>query len=245
MSLSLTETQILTALRGFLLSVLPAPVTVVRGLVNRTPEPSGTDFCVMTPILRERLETNIDSYDSSQDVETLTFAALTLTPTVGDTVVNGTATATGIVTAVLGLNVTVNRLTKAYFAVGDAVSDTTYIGSVGTVTGVAYGASTSMQPIKMTVQLDVHGPSSGDNAQIISTLLRDSYGVDQFATSGFDVTPLYASDPRQLPFENAEQQIEERWSIDAVLQCNPVVTVQQQYGNSLAITLVDVQAAYH
>ena len=237
MILSLTEAQIFTALRSFLLDVLPAGTPVFKAQDNRVPEPTATDFVSMTPILRERLETNVDSYASAQDVQVLSFVALTLTPTVGDTVVNGSATATGVVTAVTATSVTVNALTKQYFAIGDVVSNMTNAGVVGTITGLAYGGATSMQPIKMTIQLDVHGPLSGDNAQVISTLIRDAYGVDQFATSGFDVTPLYATDPKQLPFLNGEEQIETRYSLDVVLQCNPVVTIPQQYGNALSLTV--------
>ena len=96
----------------------------------------------------------------------------------------------------------------------------------------------------MTVQIDVHGPLSGDNTQLISTLFRDPYAFDQFVSSGFDVTPLYMSDPRQLPFLNGEQQVEERWSIDAVIQCNPVITVSQQYFNKATIGTINVQATY-
>jgi hypothetical protein len=237
MILSLTEAQIFKALGLFLTDVLPAGTPVFKAQTNRVPEPRETNFVSMTPILRERLETNIDSYDSAQDVQVLTFAALTTTPVVGDTVVNGGATARGVVTAVAATTVTVNTLAQQYFAIGDVVSNTTHAGVVGTMTGLSYGSATSMQPIKMTIQLDVHGPLAGDNAQIISTLLRDTYGVDQFATSGFDVTPLYTSDPKQLPFINGEEQIETRYVVDAVLQCNPVVTLPQQYGQTAVIAV--------
>lgn len=237
MILSLTDAQIFKALGLFLTAVLPAGTPVFKAQTNRVPEPKETDFVSMTPILRERLETNIDSYVSTQDVQVLTFVALTTTPVVGDTVVNGSATASGVVTAVTTTTVTVNALNKQYFAIGDVVSNTTHTGVIGTITGVAYGSATSMQPIKMTIQLDVHGPLAGDNAQIISTLLRDTYGVDQFATSGFDVTPLYASDPKQLPFINGEEQVETRWVVDAVLQCNPVVTIPQQYGQTVTVAV--------
>jgi len=235
--LSLTEAQIFKALGLFLTAVLPTGTPVFKAMTNRVPEPHETNFVSMTPILRERLETNVDSYDDVLDVQVLTFAALTTIPVVGDTVVNGGATASGVVTAVTATDVTVNTLAQQYFAIGDVVSNTTHAGVVGTMTGLAYGSATSMQPIKMTIQLDVHGPLGGDNAQIISTLLRDTYGVDQFATSGFDVTPLYASDPKQLPFLNGEEQIETRWVVDAVLQCNPVVTIPQQYGQTATVAV--------
>lgn len=237
MTPSLTEAQIFTALRSFLLNVLPAGTPVFKAQTNRVPEPKETNFVSMTPILRERLETNVDSYESAQDVQVLTFAALTTTPTIGDTVVNGGATASGIVTAVTATDVTVNTLNKQYFAIGDVVSNTTHAGVVGTMIGLAYGSATSMQPIKMTIQLDIHGPLGGDNAHVVSTLLRDTYGVDQFATSGFDVTPLYTSDPKQLPFINGEEQIETRYVVDVVLQCNPVVTIPQQYGQTAVIAV--------
>lgn len=61
-ALSLTESQALTALRAFLLTVLPEGVEVTRGLDNLVPEPIGADFVVMTPVLRERLSTNVTIY---------------------------------------------------------------------------------------------------------------------------------------------------------------------------------------
>jgi hypothetical protein len=237
MQVNLTEAQIFKALGLFLTDVLPASTPVFKAQTNRVPEPRETNFVSMTPILRERLETNVDSYASAQDVQVLTFAVLTTTPVVGDTVVNGGATARGVVTAVTGASVTVNTLAQQYFAIGDVVSNTTHAGVVGTMTGLAYGSATSMQPIKMTIQLDIHGPLAGDNAQVISTLLRDTYGVDQFATSGFDVTPLYTSDPKQLPFINGEEQVELRYVVDVALQCNPVVTIPQQYGQTAVIAV--------
>lgn len=61
-SLSLTESQALAALRAFLLAVLPDGTEVIAGLDNRVPEPVGADFVVMTPVLRERLSTNVTTY---------------------------------------------------------------------------------------------------------------------------------------------------------------------------------------
>jgi len=242
MTPSVTEEQTLTALRSFLLSFLAAGTEVVKGQDNRVPEPVGPDFVEMTPILRERLEWNIDTY--SADTQTLDFAALTNTPNVGDILVNGTATASGAVVSVSGASVVVAMGVSAYFAVGDVITDQTTALAIGTVTAVAYGEKTIMQPTKFTIQLDVHGPLSGDNAQLISTLMRDAYAYDQFLTSGFDVSPLYASEPRQLPFANAEQQIEYRYVVDTVLQCNPVISVSAQYAAALVANVIDVDATY-
>lgn len=178
-SISLTESQTFQALRTFLLDILPAGTEVVRAQINRTPEPEGADFIVMTQVLRERLSTNVDTYSDG------------------------------------------------------------YLVSPANPSVVR-----ALQPTRVTIQLDVHGPASAENAQIITTLFRSEYATDQFTVSGFDVQPLFAGDPRQMPFINGEQQVETRWVIDAVLQVNPVVTVAQQFASALQIDLVEVDTHF-
>jgi hypothetical protein len=106
------------------------------------------------------------------------------------------------------------------------------------------GAQTraTKQPTQVTIQIDVHGPASADNAQIISTLLRDDYACQVFRSSGYDIAPLYASDPMQSPFFNGENQVEWRWAIDAVLQVNTIVTTPQEFAASVEISVIDVDA---
>ena len=96
----------------------------------------------------------------------------------------------------------------------------------------------ALQPTQVTVQLDIHGPNSSDTVQIISTLFRDGYGCEQFTATGYDVQPLHCSDPRQAPFLNESQQIESRWTMDAVMQANPVVTSPQQFAGTLILSPV-------
>lgn len=178
-----TESQVFTALRSFLLglglaysSPQATPVEVIKGQANRVSQPRVGDFVVMTPLRRERIETNVDAY-----------------------------------------------------------ADLFPLAGVGSAT----------QATHVVVQLDVHGPNGGDNAQVIATMLRDPYGADAFAASGFDVTPLYADDPRQVPFINAEEQYEDRWIVDAHMQANEVVTgVPVQFAAALAVELVEVEATF-
>lgn len=59
-TLTPTQTDVLTALRSFLVDVLPAGTPVVQGVANRVPQPSPPNAVVMTPIRYERLATNID-----------------------------------------------------------------------------------------------------------------------------------------------------------------------------------------
>ncbi|KVH51178.1 LIC_12616 family protein [Burkholderia diffusa] len=162
-----TESIALAALRTFLLSLVPNGVEIVRGLENRVPEPPGADFIVMTPILRERLSTNVTRYRDG-------------------------------------------------YPTAPSVKDV-------------------WQATRLTVQLDIHGPASGDTVQVITTLWRDAYACDAFAAADLDIAPLYASEPRQMPFLNEAQQVEPRWSVDLVMQVNPLVTVPQDFAAALEI----------
>ena len=100
------------------------------------------------------------------------------------------------------------------------------------------------QATQVTIQVDTFGPLSADNAQLITTLFRSDWGVDQFAGYGFDVTPLYTSDPRQMKFTNESAQVEQRWTTDCVLQANAVVTVPQDFAGELVVGVIEVDAAY-
>jgi hypothetical protein len=66
-----TQSNILAALRSFLVQVLPAtgpdgkPLDVILAQTNRIPEPRGASFVTMTPTRFERIETNFDSYEDA------------------------------------------------------------------------------------------------------------------------------------------------------------------------------------
>ncbi len=176
-TLTLTEVQVFTAMEGFLTAILPNGTPVLRGQDNRVPEPDDANFVLMTPLFRERIETNVDTY-------------------------------------------------------ADATSPV----------GNPSGTRSSLAPTKLTIQLDFHGPASGDNAQIASTLLRDEFACVAFAAAQPSVQPLYASDPRQIPFTDGEQQYEFRWIVEAALQINPVVITQQAFAGTLTPTFIPVPA---
>lgn len=102
------------------------------------------------------------------------------------------------------------------------------------------GTRQDMQETQITVQLDIHGPNSADNTQIITTLFRSDVATSAFDAQALGVQTLYAAEPRQSPFINGEQQIEYRWTVDLVLQVNPVVTSPQQFAGTLKPTLNDI-----
>jgi hypothetical protein len=96
----------------------------------------------------------------------------------------------------------------------------------------------ALQSTQLDIQIDVHGPASAENTQIISTLFRDDYSTDFFDHSGIDAQALYASDPRQVPFVNGESQWESRWCMDLSIQVNQVVQVPQDFAATVVISPV-------
>lgn len=65
-----TLDEVLTKVRAFLLSIVPAGTPVLRGPVNRVAQPA-VDHVIFTPIMRNRLRTNLHE-DNSVTQETTT-----------------------------------------------------------------------------------------------------------------------------------------------------------------------------
>lgn len=238
-SLNLTESNILSALRSYLLTVLPAGIEVVKGQDNLVAEPIGPDFVTMTPITRERIETNVDGYSDTAFIGSIAGNTLAVTSI--------SLGAISVGAQLMGNNLAANSVVTA-LSTGTGGVGTYTVSPAQTVASqiMAAGTSTLLQPVKVTIQLDVHGPNSADNTQLVTTTWRDEYAVDllALANSGYDLAPLYHSEPQQMPFLNAEQQIEERWVVDLALQANPVVTIPQQFASQIEANLVEVQAQY-
>ncbi len=96
---------------------------------------------------------------------------------------------------------------------------------------------TVQQSTQFNVQIDCYGALAGDRARVISAMLWTPIAVDAMTPN---LTPLYGTDPKQTPLVNGEDQYEERWTFDAVMQYNPVITIAQQTASALAITLDNV-----
>lgn len=97
------------------------------------------------------------------------------------------------------------------------------------------------QPQVLTMQLDCYGPASGEWSDILSTLLRSDVGCVGLAPV---CQPLYADDPVRIPLTNAEAQYEDRWKVTLSLQYNPVVSTAQEFADTLAVTVIEVDAEY-
>ena len=105
-----------------------------------------------------------------------------------------------------------------------------------------------LQATEVTIQLDVHSSmmtTASDMAQRVTTMFRDDWAYMFFKRTGYDVVPLHADQPKQIPFINAEEQYESRWVIEACLQANQaVLNVPQQFADTLLVGLIDVDSKY-
>lgn len=106
------------------------------------------------------------------------------------------------------------------------------------------GTQSIANPTKWTCQLDFYGPNSANNVATFKAVIRTSYAYDLFASSGLDFQPLYAGDARNTALINGEQQFENRYTLDFVAQFNPIVTVPQQFADTLDVVLKEVDAVF-
>lgn len=243
-SLSPTQSNVTAALGQFLGAQLGfSAAQVIVGQQNRVAEPQPSSFVVMTPMRVERLATNLDA---SADVK--------FTGAIADAILTVSAIEAGSLSAgatIFGVGVQTNTI------IVQQISGTS--GGVGTY-GVtpsqtlssetlSCGARTVTQSARVVVQLDFHSAdqSAGDNAQLISTLLRDEFGTTFFASLApplNGVTPFYADDPRQVPFWNAEDQMEWRWVLEAHFEVDQTAQVPQIYADAATVMPISVEAVY-
>lgn len=107
---------------------------------------------------------------------------------------------------------------------------------------VPNSAANHQRSTEWVCQLDVYGDTAADDANTIAQLIRTDYCCDYFATNGDILAPLYATDARNTAMVNAEQQYENRYTLEFHAQYNPVTTVPQQFANTLQIVLVEADA---
>jgi len=242
--LTVTESMILQAYGNFLTAVLPANVIVVQGQDNKVPEPSsggfpdGTDYVVMWPTLRERLETNVDTYSDITLTGSIAGSVMTVTDLEGGTLQAGQA--------VFGVGLTTGTSIVAQLT-GAPGGDGTYTVAPEQTIGplaLAAGLKNSLSPMRLTVQTDVHGPHSTDNTQIVVTLFRDEFATSFFTDGGYPVSPLYIDNGQQIPFISGENQYEYRWVLMAKMQVNPVVVTPLQFADTLVVALKEIDVTY-
>lgn len=173
-TVSITKSQLFTALRSFLLGLFPDGWEVIEAQDNRVPMPAG-NFIEMTATILNPLST----------------------------------------------------------------PKSTWVDP-----GTNPGSNQSVTSTQWRCQLDVYGPGAADVATTIANLVRTEYACDQFASSGIEMQPLYSEGPHNTTMINAEQQYEERWTLDFIAQFNPVVTTPLDFAGELNAELVEIDTTY-
>ena len=236
--LSPSQYDIQVSLVAFLKAILPAGTPVVEGQDNRVAEPGPNDFVVFWTLRRTRLATNVDLYNDAVFTGSIAGNVMTITAVgYGSLSAGSTVFGVGVATGTFVMS----QLTGTPGGIG------TYSVNLSQTTSsetLAAGVGTYLQETEIDFQLDVHGPSSADNAQTISTLFRDEYAVDFFAAINSSISPLLADDPIQAPFLNDSQQYETRYVVNARVQANQTVTVPQQFMSEVNVEIIEVDAAY-
>lgn len=219
-------------------------VTIVTGQQNRVAEPANPFFCVMTPIRFDRLATNLDQSEDCKFTGSIAGTVLSVSGVIlGSVVAGATIFGTG---ALLPGTTILTQLSGSVGGSGTYRVNTPQ--SLGSQT-LSCGQKVLIQEAEVTVQLDFHSPDStaGDFSQIVSTSLRDEFGVSFFAAlppplNG--VVPFYADDPKMVPFINDQNQYEWRFSVDACFQVNQSVSTPIRYADAASVTLADVDALF-
>lgn len=240
-TLSITELQIFTALvavlQSFGMTGTSGPaIPVIKGQTNRVPSPQSADYAVLWPLSQTRLEFNVEAYADN-----------TATGSISGTVLTVTAVQVGAVpigATLYGTNVTgAPTITAQTGGTPGGAGTYTLSASLTAAPGTIYCGTRAMtQPQDYAVQVDIHGPAAGQNATLLETQWFSQAGVDACIAQGGIIAPLYASNPRQLPFINDQDQWENRWSIDLHLQVNPIVTITQQFADQLTATAEAVES---
>lgn len=237
-TLSLTEANVFQAFGTFLQET--TTLKVIRGQVNRVAEPEG-DFVVMWPLSQQRLATNITSYYDSEFTGSISGTTLTVTAV---TRLDGNGIQPG-----QWLTDTSGTLDASTVVVKQLTGTTGGVGTYEVSVSQAVASETmyadqraDMVQTEIGIQIDIHGPNSADNCRIIECLDFSSLGEGIVQSLGFDLDLLYCGNARQVPFINAARQFEERWTMDCLLQTNPVVGNAQQFADVLDITVVNVDS---
>lgn len=238
--LNLTDSNVMEALRSFLLETVISGTEVIKAQINRVPEPRSADFIVMTPLRYERLEMNETTYRDYDVVGSIAGDVMTVTA-VGHGELEAGMTLTGTSGLIAVDTVILGQLGGSVGGTGTyRVSKAQTIGS-GTIYA---GLRDDLVASEMVMQLDIHGPNGLNNCLRVEALFRSEVGWDSFAARGYSVAPLYSNPPRQMPFVNAEQAYEDRWVLETALQISPVVSTWQQFADEVVPTTIEVDAAY-
>ncbi len=88
---------------------------------------------------------------------------------------------------------------------------------------------------RIDIQIDFYGSDSGNQCAAVKGIYRTPWTTDQFPAN---IQPLYCDDGRQMPLITGEEQYENRWTLTASLQYNPIVSLPQESAIELDVAEV-------
>lgn len=228
----------------------PYPIDVVRALGAtepgsnvRVPEPIEGDFAVITSTSQDRLEYNETSFYDAVLVGSIAADVLAVTDV-----------SRGAVP--VGMLLTDRGYPDGRIAQGTAIAAqlTGQPGGVGTYrvtvaqtlpSGTLYaGYRSDVVSQEWKVQVDLHGPNSPNNSNVLDALFRSEVGVDFFASQYDGIAPLNIVSRGLQPFENAEQEVEWRWVLEADLNVVIEVRTPQMFFDEARVALQQVGVIY-
>jgi hypothetical protein len=100
---------------------------------------------------------------------------------------------------------------------------------------------TILTPTRYTIQLDFYGHLSSQWVMETIALFRDEYSTEMFPAN---IQPLYADNAIQIPLINGAERYEQRWSLKANLQYNPIITTDQQSALEININPLPIDQTF-
>jgi hypothetical protein len=220
------------------LIVIRAIGNTAPGVNSRVPEPIEGDFIVMSSMSQPRLATNLSEYVDNIFVGSILGDLLTVTALTRGSIEVGSLLFDGNWPQKIAAGTTIKKQLNG--TPNGAGAYEVSVSQTLAAENLYAGIRTDIAAAEWIVQLDVHGPNSMNNSRLIDTLFRSEVAVDFFFTQNPQIVPLYSDDPRQSPFQNEEQQIEFRWTIDLHMQINVTISTPQQFADQIKIKTIAV-----
>lgn len=241
-----------TALRAFLLAVLPPETPVLLARQNRMAAPNGP-FALMTMLLHQRIATSATRYTATSRIilhqQDVTVQVSLFGPGAADN------------TQVLGA-LFQNGWAAEFFTAfarnppspGSVIPGPACVSPFPppppaccpATQSVAPSATPSAVPPAFVMQASAP-PIGASSSQSSCQSSYQSAGCSSAPSAGQSVSgsppriaPLYAGPARQIPFVNGERQYEEQWQIDLHLQASFVLTLPQPMASAARLVLADV-----
>lgn len=124
------------------------------------------------------------------------------------------------------------------------VSSLSSLRSVYVDHGADNGARLDKRPSQWTVQVECYGSVAADNAALIAGVFSTEFACEQFQATGLDMAPLYAGDLSNTSLIDSEQHYQKRWTLNLVMQTNPVIQTPMDFAAQLNPLLVEVDTTF-